>query len=282
MPPPHVLSLPTELRQKIFTCALTNVTRWEYMHQSPFAARHRSSLRLLLVCRQIYKEALALFYKHNTLVFTSTSALYAFLSSLPPARRREITSMALEGYGMHYTSTQMARKAFDLLPTCDRLVEFRLDLATEFQLRGETLYFYQNVPAGYHPLDLSHEYERNGWIAGMTSLKQLRGLLHGSIRVLSEGKGDDKELRMVEIPTETCGGLFHKIIFKWSRPPLWAHEERGEAEKRTQRWRQGIELKFGEKSEWRASRAMVWQDYEDMMDELEQGMGRDSEPDEWV
>ena len=191
--------------------------------------------------------------------------------------------MALEGYGMHYTSTQMAQNAFDLLPTCDRLVEFRLDLAIDFQLRGETLYFYQNPHAGYQPLDLSREYERNRWIAGMTSLKRLRGLLHGSIRVLSEGKGEDRALRMEEIPiTGAWGCRFHNIRLRWRRPPLWAHEERGEAEKRTQRWRRGIEQMFDEHSVWRASGTAAWQSYESVMEEAEKGFGRDSEPDEWV
>ena len=178
----------------------------------------------------------------------------------------------------------MAQKAFDLLPTCDRLVEFRLDLAQEFQLRGDKLYFWHNsnTLAGWRPFDLGHEYERKGWIAGMTSLKQLRGLLNGSIRISAEGSGDDEEPRMVEVPTTKTCHLFDKIKLRWKRPPLWAHEERGEAEKRTQRWRQGIDQMCDEDSVWREPGVPAWQSYELTMEKVEEDLGRDSEPDEWV
>ena len=109
-----------------------------HMRFSPCASRESSVLRVLTVCRMIYIEAFHIFYRQNDLEFSNPYALFHFLSSLNPKRRFEITAISVSNFGLHYSSAQLAPKAFSLLLLCPRLQSFRLDMSLhlKWQLKG--------------------------------------------------------------------------------------------------------------------------------------------------
>ena len=184
---------------------------------------------------------------------------------------------------MHYSSTQLARKAFELLGTCDRLTSFRLDLASEFRLRNDEVCSFWDPRHGYQPLDLGQEFERREWIAGMTSLKKLRGLLYASIRILYDDPKGDSWPRRVESPAKGRGGKrCQGLRSRWKRPPLWGLEERGEAHKRTRRWRQGIDRILDKQEEVEISGHAPWYLYECVLENCMSKLSGDSEPDNWI
>ena len=123
--------LPPEVRRIIWHYVFISPEATARIAFSPYAARHTSVLRVLGVCKSLYREGFHIFYRYNNLELPSACAMYKFLSSLHPKRRSEITALTLSNFGLHYTSYQCASKAFSLLHLCPRLTNFRLDLTTE-------------------------------------------------------------------------------------------------------------------------------------------------------
>ena len=166
----------------------------------------------------------------------------------------------------------MAGKAFDLLGTCDRLTTFHLDLSPQFRLQGDSVQI----------LQLGQKFEQKQWIAGMTSLKKLRGLLEGSIRILSDGDAPDSEPRMVELTKGKWGLFSNNMLIRWKRPPLWGLDERGEAEKRMRRWRKAVDRFLKNKTDIAKTGATPWHVYEVVVEACMKDLGSDSEPDDWL
>ena len=228
-----LLSLPAEIRRIIWNYVFILPQAETPLALSPHAAKHRSVLRVLSVCKTIYAEAVPLFYRFNVLVISSTSALFAFLSSLHPLRRSEITALTVRGFGLHWSSSHCATQSFSLLLLCSKLKRFRLDLTTE-----ESWDLLEIAP--WHAV-------RSSWDEfdeGIDCLSNLRGLDFGSIRGINpsvwrpnEGYGlSDLEevvspradtLRSAWLkPTRRCLTRFDKAIVheKRRRGAYLAHE----------------------------------------------------------
>lgn len=179
---------------------------------SPRAAKEKSVLKVLTVCKMIYGEAFHLFYRHNDLEFPSTFALHRFLSSLRPRMRSEITAITVTDFGLHYTSYQCATKAFSLLLLCPRLRSFRLELTTE-----EDWGILAAIPMsalGNPPL-YWHMYE-----ASLDCLLSLRGLASASIRGIDPARWQPltqfSETELEEVRSKRADQLREA----WTRPPL--------------------------------------------------------------
>lgn len=66
-----LLSLPRELRDKVYTCAL--VSQFPFWWPSPTTPQHNVALALLAVSRQVHEEAAPVFYAQNKFLFTNPS-----------------------------------------------------------------------------------------------------------------------------------------------------------------------------------------------------------------
>ena len=75
----------------------------------------KSTLNLLLVCKQIYIEAFHIFYASNRFYFSDTELLYCFLKGIGYNRRQHLSMVAFDWCGPY------AKEAFRLLKTCRRL-----------------------------------------------------------------------------------------------------------------------------------------------------------------
>ena len=166
-----LLSLPAEIRRIIWNYVFILPQAETPLALSPHAAKHKSVLRVLCVCRTIYAEAVPLFYRFNVLVISSTSALFTFLSSLHPLRRSEITALTVRGFGLHWSSSHCATQSFSLLLLCSKLKRFRLDLTTEESWDLLEFAPWHAVRSSWDELD-----------EGIDCLSNLRGLDFGSIR----------------------------------------------------------------------------------------------------
>lgn len=105
--PPSLLSFPKEVLQKIYEYVLTvNVEDSKpYVvikhHRCETCASRTSDctrtthscLEILCCCRQILFDAFHIFYRHNTLEFSSAAELKQFCYVVGTARRHEITSV---------------------------------------------------------------------------------------------------------------------------------------------------------------------------------------------
>ena len=126
-----ILTLPFELRTMIWKHVFIIPESTVQLRFSPHAARNTSVLRVLTVCKMVHGEALHIFYRHNSLLLTTPTALFLFLSSLHGSRRTNITALTVAGFGRHYTGYQCAAKAFSLLQLCPNLVKFQLKISSE-------------------------------------------------------------------------------------------------------------------------------------------------------
>ena len=167
-----LLQLPPEIRSMIWRYVFILPEPLVPIIFSPYAARHTSVLRVLSVCKLLYREAFHIFYRYNHLELPSAYVMFGFLSSLHPKRRSEITALALSELGFHYTSYQCASKAFSLLHLCPRLRTFRLDLTTEAPWSILT-----EQPAYEVPMDIWLPFRE-----ALDCLASLRGLTTVSIR----------------------------------------------------------------------------------------------------
>ena len=171
-----ILSLPPELRAMIWNHIFVFPSKVQ-LRLSPNAGMEKSVLRVLTVCKTLYKEAVHLFYRHNQLLLGSTAQLYHFLVTLPRARRLEITNLTVTNFGLHYRDLQCATKAFSMLLLCPNLTHFQLDLTTGASWRiMEARPVYCDEMAFY-------EYQ-----SALDCLGNLRGLKSGSIRGIHPGK----------------------------------------------------------------------------------------------
>ena len=206
---PALLDLPAEIRERIWRYSLTLPETTVSIGFSPKAGRERSVLKLLTVCQLIHREAFYMFYRYNNLKVASTSALFYFLSSLHPRRRAEITAITLADYNLHYTSLQIASKAFSLLLLCPRLCSFRLDLSPNYNwtILAEKPVVCQD--------DVWEDFQY-----GLDCLQSLRGLTSASIRgitasCLNPGNClNHRELLEVDSPRADT------LRQAWLRPPL--------------------------------------------------------------
>ena len=182
------------------------------MRFSPRAAKEQSVLRILTVCRMIYREAFHLFYRHNNLEFPSTFALHEFLSSLRPRVRSEITAITLTDFGLHYTSYQCASKAFSLLLLCPRLRSFRLELTTE-----EDWGILATIPMSALQ---SHMLCWHMYQDSLDCLLSLRGMARVSIRGIDPARWRPltqfSETELEEVRSRRADQLREA----WTRPPL--------------------------------------------------------------
>ena len=166
-----LLSLPPELRAMIWGHVFILPEAKAKLKLSPHTANTKSVLRILTVCKTIYKEAMHIFYRYNYLELASPAALFLFLSSLHRFRRTEITALSVAEVGLHYTGFQVALQAFSMLQLCPKLTCFQLDLTTE-----KSWDILDKVPP--------HVYEPawNDFQEGLDCLANLRGLTTASIR----------------------------------------------------------------------------------------------------
>lgn len=176
---------------------------------SPDTARHRSVLRVLTVCKKIYREALHLFYSCNDLQLSSTANLFQFLTDLHRRRRLEITALTVTSFGLHYTGFQMASRAFSMLLLCPNLTSFQLDLTTE--VSWEIMYDCPRYAYEVHWLEFQN---------ALDCLANLRGLKQASIR------GIDPEIWQHSVDftpdhlTEVKCTRAYELSAVWKRPPL--------------------------------------------------------------
>ena len=75
----------------------------------------KSTLNILLVCKQTYIEAFHVFYASNRFYFSDTELLYCFLKGIGYNRRQHLSMIAFDWCGPY------AKEAFRLLKTCRRL-----------------------------------------------------------------------------------------------------------------------------------------------------------------
>ncbi len=75
----------------------------------------KSTLNILLACKQIYMEAFHVFYTSNRFYFPDTQLLYSFLKGVGYNRRQHLTMIVFEWCGPY------AKEAFRLLKACRRL-----------------------------------------------------------------------------------------------------------------------------------------------------------------
>lgn len=128
------LSLPDAVRTRIYKLVLQ--MPHEESHQSTskdpyctppfeyFSYRPEASdLNLLLVSKQIHREAWNIYYRINDFHFYSTTDLYHFLARIGHDRRQEITGISF--YSWH----DDAERALELLSTCANLERMRFHLS---------------------------------------------------------------------------------------------------------------------------------------------------------
>ncbi len=119
-----ILRLPLELRIMVYKFALTfpcEGGRWTVrrIHQfsgqvngrSVPAANPTEILALLSVSRQIYEEAVGIFYSENSFEFHSLSVLWSFLSGIGKKRRKFLRNLALD-YCSYYQEQFSRDKRF--------------------------------------------------------------------------------------------------------------------------------------------------------------------------
>ena len=175
---------------------------------SPHSANTKSVLRVLTVCKTIYKEAMHIFYRYNRLELASPAALFQFLSTLPRFRRAEITALNVAEFGLHYTSLQVAPQAFSLLQLCPKLTCFQLDLTTE-----ESWAILDTVPQNvYEP----------AWDAfqeALDCLANLRGLTTVTIRGIDpESFSDAKRYTIADLTEVKSCHRATALRVAWARP----------------------------------------------------------------
>lgn len=145
---PKLLSLPPEIRNRIYTFVLSiprNDLCQRHLPDLPRVQRANScsndprspNLSVLLVCKQIYIEAYHIFSHHNELHFDNTTRLLNFLRRIGYARRQQLRVIFFHEFD------DQAKKAFRLLRTCPKLTRVRLIFPT----RRAALY-----PPGYAAL----------------------------------------------------------------------------------------------------------------------------------
>ncbi|KZF19253.1 hypothetical protein L228DRAFT_271498 [Xylona heveae TC161] len=159
-----------------------------------------SSLSLLLVNKQIYNEALSIFYHENHFVFANTGELGNFLKAIGPKRRKFISKLTFGfGWGAH--------QAFKLLAESLFLKELHI-----------------NMDLNQRHLGVHHKYFVPSMMrlaTGMPALSKLRGL------EIVELTGQDKTARgIVDVNDEGAVG-------PWLKEQLLQPRE----EKRTRRSR---------------------------------------------
>ena len=176
-----ILILPPELRAIIWKHVFILPGPSVVLRLSPHAARDTSVLRVLSVCKTIYREALQIFYRYNNLLLTTPAALFLFLSSLHRSRRTEITALTVTGFGLHYTGYQCAAQAFSMLLLCPKLESFQLEISTEHSWN-----ILEIAPG--RPWDRWLEYQ-----FALDCLGNLRGLKRASILGLEPMRDDDND-----------------------------------------------------------------------------------------
>ncbi|KAH9870080.1 hypothetical protein J1614_007002 [Plenodomus biglobosus] len=87
-----LLSLPRELRDRIYTAALTAPYLFSWPGKPPAKVSHHVNVNLLRANRQVYNEAVAILYSQNKLLFTHPSDLNIFRVIASPASQN-ITSV---------------------------------------------------------------------------------------------------------------------------------------------------------------------------------------------
>lgn len=80
-----LLSLPRELRDRIYTAALTAPYLFSWPGKPPAKVRHHVNVSLLRANRQVYEEAVTILYSQNKLLFTHPSDLNIFRVVASPA-----------------------------------------------------------------------------------------------------------------------------------------------------------------------------------------------------
>ena len=227
-PKRHLLEMPPEIRAKIWDQVFVLPGSIAPMIFSPRASRESSVLRVLAVCRMIYMEAFHIFYAKNDLEFSSTYALFHFLTSLNPKRRLEITAISVSNFGLHYSSTQFASKAFSLLLLCPRLHSFRLDMTLElswefFESHGSREKL-RSIPE-----DVIWSFNLADVQAGFHVLHSLRGLTTVSIRGINpeywakmrhSHRFQPSDLEEISTPYASL------LKANWMRPALQCSERR--------------------------------------------------------
>ncbi|MCJ1313323.1 hypothetical protein MMC25_007000 [Agyrium rufum] len=238
-----LLSLPPEVRIRIFRYALTTDSERPYIVRGEKGRSKPSVLSLLLTCSQIYHEAVLFFYEVNNLCFCNTYALFTFLDTLASNRRKHIAALTLVGYGGHWSSSSLASRAFELLQTCDRLTSFTLEL--------DHAIAHLKVASHGHTGPVT---EYGDWALGLLKLDSLRGLHHASIKVPVEVIVDDdlecnryilvevgakKELTP-DFSTHPQDQELEKRLIsckrRWLREPYLGTEERYGGQRRLARW----------------------------------------------
>ena len=115
------------------------------------------TLSLLLVNKQIFKEAMPYFYQNNLFYFLDTAQLFHFLRNTPAYRRQHLTQLAIDYPGLG-TDYHYAPAAFRILATNPSLKRL----------------FIHHDEDHYGSLDLSKVYVMQS--PGATTLKQISGL----------------------------------------------------------------------------------------------------------
>ncbi|KAI9706079.1 MAG: hypothetical protein M1836_005485 [Candelina mexicana] len=149
------LRLPPELRNKVYEHALLLdepvIFTWKLEADMPNGAFLRAS-------RQIYNEALPIYYR-NTFLFADVYDLMYFLVDLTPVARDMVNSVNLTWW----LDEGCAEEAFKMLCLCKGLKALRIRIPkSALYLEGTTVYLLQQ----------GKEYE----IKGMAELRQLRGI----------------------------------------------------------------------------------------------------------
>lgn len=85
-----------------------------------------SALEILLVNRQVHKEAHGIFYKENSLVFSAPKDLYSFTASLGDQRLNSVRGLTCFYEEVFYSSVQSRSKA-------NRTMKFASDLVPRFK-----------------------------------------------------------------------------------------------------------------------------------------------------
>ncbi|KAI9814594.1 MAG: hypothetical protein M1827_003150 [Pycnora praestabilis] len=133
-------------------------------------------LALLSTCHEIYKEAMPIFYAHNTFRFNSTAALYDFLNAIGPDCRRHLGHIEVCCWGTEATD------AYQLLAEANHL---RSIVLTFDELELITRKDERDYVASIFCCDVLMMYHLHykGWkdlnkTRGLKALRELRGLEH--------------------------------------------------------------------------------------------------------
>ena len=108
-PPQQTLPLPPEIRDRIYKLIL-RPEKWFGMGEP-----ENRCLSLLLVSKQIYREAYHIFYQCNNLKFLNVRYLWLFLKNIGYSRRFCVTHISFVWMGPE------AKEAFELLKRCPNL-----------------------------------------------------------------------------------------------------------------------------------------------------------------